>query len=168
MKFYAVQLIDAVRHLHKNGIAHRDLKLENILINKEGYLKIIDFGISKKFEKGKNTKTICGTVEYMAPEITKKKGYGMAVDWWAVGIIIYQLAFGANPFNLSRKKLSPEEFKKNTETLDVVFPDHKEHEYTESLKTLISKLLIKEPDNRLNCDKVGIENDPWFKDIIWN
>lgn len=100
MKFYAVQLIDAVRHLHKNGIAHRDLKLENILINKEGYLKIIDFGISKKFEKGHSTKTICGTVEYMAPEITKKKGYGMAVDWWAVGIILYQLAFGANPFNL--------------------------------------------------------------------
>ena len=67
--FYAVQIIDALGCLHTNNIIHRDLKLENILVDQEGYLTLIDFGISKKVEKGESAETVCGSLEYMAPEL---------------------------------------------------------------------------------------------------
>ena len=69
--FYAVQLVDALGHLHRNGILHRDLKLENVLVNPDGYLTLIDFGISKKLEPGDTTGTVAGTLEYFCPELVK-------------------------------------------------------------------------------------------------
>ena len=100
VKFLAVQIIDAVNFLHQKNIAHRDLKLENVLIDQEGYIHIIDFGISKKIEPNLETGTFCGTKEYMAPEILEGQHYNKSVDWWAIGIMLYELIFGCNPFNL--------------------------------------------------------------------
>ena len=99
-------MIDAVGFLHAKDIAHRDLKLENILVDKDGYLKVIDFGISKKFEQSLDTDTYCGTKEYMAPEILEGNNYNKSVDWWAMGIMLYELLFGKNPFNLQDEDLS--------------------------------------------------------------
>ena len=99
--FYAAQIIIAIGFMHSNGYIHRDLKLENILLDKDGYIKIIDFGISRKINPNEDAKTFAGTSEQMAPEMINKKGYDKSVDWWAVGIMIYMMLIGCNPFNVS-------------------------------------------------------------------
>jgi serine/threonine protein kinase len=77
---------------------HRDLKLENILIDKDGYIKVIDYGLAKKLAKGQKSYDFMGTFLYMAPEMVTKMGHDKAVDWWAVGVTIYELMFGFVPF----------------------------------------------------------------------
>ena len=85
-------------YLHSKNIIYRDLKPENILIDDEGYLKLTDFGFAKYCET--RTYTLCGTPEYLAPEIVDRKGHGRSVDWWSVGCIIYEMLTGQPPFTL--------------------------------------------------------------------
>lgn len=99
VKFYAAQIVMAVGELHSKGIMHRDLKLENILVDESGYLKIIDYGLAKIIESSNELATsYCGTPEYIAPEMVNNTGHDMTVDWWAVGILIYELLVGVTPF----------------------------------------------------------------------
>lgn len=95
---YIAQIVLAVGHLHDKGIAHRDLKLENILIDQDGFIKVIDYGLAKKIARNEKSDDFLGTFLYMAPEMVNKQGHGQAVDWWAVGIILYELLFGFTPF----------------------------------------------------------------------
>lgn len=88
----------ALEFLHEKEIIYRDLKPENVLIDKDGYIKITDFGLSRMNVKSNEAKTICGTPEYLAPEIILKLGYGKAVDWWTLGSIIYEMLVGVPPF----------------------------------------------------------------------
>ncbi|XP_031756481.1 cAMP-dependent protein kinase catalytic subunit gamma-like [Xenopus tropicalis] len=88
--FYTACVVLGLEALHHLGIVHRDIKLENLLLDRDGYLKIVDFGLSKdRFGYSDRTNTMCGTKAYIAPEIFLKHGYGMAVDWWALGITTY-------------------------------------------------------------------------------
>ena len=98
-RFYSAQIILALQYLHNKDIIYRDLKPENVIIDQEGYIKLTDFGLSK-MEISENTKTysICGTPEYLAPEILNKKGHGKSVDFWTLGCIIFELATGYPPF----------------------------------------------------------------------
>jgi serine/threonine protein kinase len=98
VRFYAAQLALALGELHRKGFMHRDLKLENILLQQDGYLKLIDFGVSKELDPQELSQTFCGTPEYMAPEIIRSKGYNQSVDWWAFGILLYEMMFGFSPF----------------------------------------------------------------------
>ena len=84
--------------MHSKNVVYRDLKPENILINKNGYLKLTDFGFAKQLENEK-TYTLCGTPEYLAPEIILNKGHGKAVDWWTLGILLYEMLEGIDPFS---------------------------------------------------------------------
>lgn len=95
----------AIGHMHSEGYIHRDLKLENILIDKDGYLKIIDFGISRKIEKDEDAKTFAGTQDQMSPEMINRNGYDKNVDWWAVGIMMYEMLIGCNPFRIGGAKV---------------------------------------------------------------
>ena len=97
-KFFAAQIIIGIQKLHEQGIVHRDLKLENIMVDGNGYLKIIDFGLSTLLTENQVATTQCGTPEYYAPEMLKDRRYGKDVDWWAVGILIYEMIFGVTPF----------------------------------------------------------------------
>ena len=104
VKFYAASALMAFKHIHSRNIAYRDMKPENILVDSAGYLKVIDFGFAKKFPFTKNgslqnkTYTLCGTPEYLAPEIIMSKGYDKAVDYWALGCMIYELYLARTPY----------------------------------------------------------------------
>jgi protein kinase A len=95
--FYSAQVTLMFEYLHSLNIIYRDLKPENILIDKEGYLKLTDFGFAKYCET--RTYTLCGTPEYLAPEVLLNKGHGKPVDWWTLGILTYEMLAGIDPFN---------------------------------------------------------------------
>jgi len=95
--FYAGNVALMFEYLHSLNVIYRDLKPENLLINPDGYLKLTDFGFAKVVEG--RTFTLCGTPEYLAPEILLNKGYGKGVDWWTLGILLYEMIAGIDPFN---------------------------------------------------------------------
>jgi serine/threonine protein kinase len=100
IKFFACEIISFLETLHNQGIIYRDLKPENILIGKNGHLKLTDFGLSKDrmmLQDKELTFSICGTPEYIAPEIIKNNGHGAAVDWWSLGILLYEMYTGKPP-----------------------------------------------------------------------
>ena len=148
----------AFEYLHRNHIVYRDLKPENLLIDKEGHIKITDFGFAKVLSP-KNmfrTFTVCGTNEYLAPELIQQKGHGMAADWWTLGVLIFELLVGYPPFvddnimRLYQKILNRE----------IEFPVQMDRR----AKDLIRQLLKPEME-RLGNLKGGakdVMNHPWF------
>ncbi|XP_031633560.1 RAC serine/threonine-protein kinase-like [Contarinia nasturtii] len=98
-RFYGAEIICALGYLHSQGIIYRDLKLENLLLDKDGHIKIADFGLCKEeITYGSTTKTFCGTPEYLAPEVLEDNDYGLAVDWWGTGVVMYEMMCGRLPF----------------------------------------------------------------------
>ncbi|RYQ98848.1 hypothetical protein Ahy_B07g086664 isoform D [Arachis hypogaea] len=93
-RFYAGEIVCAVSHLHANGIMHRDLKPENILLDADGHLVLTDFGLAKEFTESARSNSMCGTLEYIAPEIFIGKGHDKAADWWSVGILLFEMLTG--------------------------------------------------------------------------
>jgi len=97
-KFYVSQVILCFEYLHSKDLIYRDLKPENVLLHSSGYIRLSDFGFLKKLKKNERTYTLCGTPEYLAPEIILNKGHGRAVDWYCLGIFIYEIMVGRCPF----------------------------------------------------------------------
>jgi protein-serine/threonine kinase len=163
VKFYGAQLVLALDHLHKNNIIYRDLKPENVLINKDGYIKLTDFGLSKEnISDNVSAKSFCGTPEYLAPEIIEGKGHGQAVDWWSLGSILYEMLTGLPPFySKDREKLF-----QTIKTGEVKFYKFLSKEAVD----LLTKLFIKDPEKRLGSGPTGlqdIESHPFFESINW-
>lgn len=106
-RFYAANILLALEHLHKKDILYRDLKPENVLVGSDGYIRLTDFGLSKENIQGtKDANSLCGTAEYLSPEILQRQGHGKATDWWSFGAIIYEMLVGLPPFyNKDRDKL---------------------------------------------------------------
>ena len=160
-KFYAGQIILAVEHLHKNNIIYRDLKPENVLIDRKGFIKITDFGLSKEnIVDNKSAKSFCGTPEYLAPEIILNKGHGKPVDWWSLGNLIYEMLTGIPPFYCKDRDI----------LFDAIINDEPEYpEYlSDEVIDLIKKLLIKNPDKRLgNNGADEIKKHIFFEGMNW-
>ena len=103
VRFYAAECVLALEHLHSRGIIYRDLKPENILLDAEGHVKLTDFGLSKTGIKGDQTSTFCGTPEYLAPEVIKGAGYGVEVDLWSLGLVMFEMLCGHHPYKIKNK-----------------------------------------------------------------
>jgi len=159
-KFYAAHIILGFECMHAKHYVYRDLKPENLLLGTDGYLKITDFGFAKKV-KGR-TWTLCGTPEYLAPEIVSNKGHNQAVDWWTVGILIYEMLASFTPFYHDDymkmyAKIARGKFK---------CPSH----LTKHAREIIKEFLQVVPTKRLGVVKGGaklIRKHKWFSGFNW-
>jgi len=160
-QFYAGCVVDALEYLHSKQIVYRDLKPENLMIDDVGYIKVVDFGFAKKvLEK---TYTLCGTPEYLAPELVLGKGHDKAVDNWAVGILIFEMLTGASPF-ADFDSNDHMVICKNIVRGKIDFP----RKFSEKAKDLCSRLLARDPHTRLGSQSGGsgdIKAHAWFKNI---
>ena len=141
---YVVQIISALKYLHAHRIIHRDLKLGNLFLSGKMELKIGDFGLATKLEfDGERKRTICGTPNYIAPEILEaKQGHSYEVDIWSLGVIIYTLLIGKPPFETSDVKTTYRRIRMNAYT----FPDHVQ--ISEAAKDIITQILNNDPSKR--------------------
>lgn len=159
-RFYASQVILAFAYMHSKNYIYRDLKPENILFDSTGYIKITDFGFAKNVTG--LTYTLCGTPDYLAPEIIKGQGHGKAVDWWAVGILIYEMLAGYSPFYADDQM---QQFKMITKGIFKV-PES----FSPQVRDLLRALLTTNPYKRLGTIKGGadlIKQHDWFKTLNW-
>merc|ERR1711874_183364 len=162
-RFYAAEIVCALGYLHKRGIIYRDLKLENLLLDKNGHIKMVDFGLCKDEIFGnKVTNTFCGTPSYLPPEVICNMQYGRPVDWWGLGVVLYELLTGQLPFYHEEKK----KMYRLIVTEKVLYPRIVSPEARE----LISKLLTKNPDRRLGSmtDADEVMEQPFFAAIDWS
>ncbi|KAF5276829.1 hypothetical protein FQA39_LY06381 [Lamprigera yunnana] len=161
-KFYAAQVILAFEYLHFLGLVYRDLKPENILIDKDGYIKITDFGFAKKIDD-QRTYTLCGTPEYLAPEIILSQGYNKSVDWWSLGVLIFEMNAGYSPFYAK----DPMRIYEKIVAGKYFVPLH----FSTSLSDLVFNILQVDRTKRYGVLKNGVKDikeHQWFKSLNWD
>ncbi|KAK4122708.1 Pkinase-domain-containing protein [Parathielavia appendiculata] len=193
-RFYAAEVTAALEYLHLMGFIYRDLKPENILLHQSGHIMLSDFDLSKQSDPGgkptmiigKNgtssnslptidtkscianfrTNSFVGTEEYIAPEVIKGSGHTSAVDWWTLGILIYEMLYGTTPFKGKNRNATFANILRE----DIPFPDHAGAPQISNLcKSLIRKLLIKDENRRLGA-RAGasdIKSHPFFRTTQW-
>ncbi|KAI8842927.1 kinase-like domain-containing protein [Chytridium lagenaria] len=160
VRFYSAELLLAVQSLHALGIIYRDLKLENILLNRDGHVKIADFGLSRQEDTPEEEAAILGTLEYLAPEVLEGRGTSYASDWWAFGIVMFEMLCASHPFH-SEDRMG---IMKNILKAEICFPDF----LSGPAHDVLTHLLNRTPKSRLGCGKHGsieIQNHAFFQAI---
>ncbi|XP_053984683.1 microtubule-associated serine/threonine-protein kinase 3 isoform X2 [Hylaeus volcanicus] len=180
-RFYFAETVLAVEYLHSYGIVHRDLKPDNLLITALGHIKLTDFGLSKmglmslatnlyegyidRDTRQFSDKQVFGTPEYIAPEVILRQGYGKPVDWWSMGIILYQFLIGCVPFFGD----TPEELFAHTVNDDIEWPDDEDWPVQPEAKGIITALLQQSPRDRLGTGgSHEVKEHPYFFGVNWN
>jgi len=163
-KFYIANILLILEELHKNKIIYRDLKIDSLLIKDNGYLTVMDISYSKELKKySDKTFTLCGTPNYLAPEIILNNGYSFSVDFWSLGIIFFEMLMGKDPYN----NKDPIIIYQNILTNNKKFPKIIDRD----AKTLINHLLVADPQKRYGCLKNGvndIKNHRFYNDFQWD
>ncbi|KAI8330627.1 kinase-like domain-containing protein [Chlamydoabsidia padenii] len=162
-KFYACEVLLALEYFHSLGIIYRDLKLDNIMLGLDGHIKVTDYGLCKEgMFYGNTTGTFCGTPEFMSPEILLEQRYGRAVDWWAFGVLIYEMLLGQSPF---RGEDEDEIFDAILED-DILYPINMSRDSV----SICQRLLTRDPAHRLGAgpdDAAEIKAHPFFRGVNW-
>ncbi|KAM7385224.1 hypothetical protein PAMP_001318 [Pampus punctatissimus] len=164
-RFYAAEVTSALMFLHRHGVIYRDLKLDNILLDAEGHCKLADFGMCKEgILNGVTTTTFCGTPDYIAPEILQELDYGPSVDWWALGVLMYEMMAGQPPFEADNEDDLFESILHD----DVLYPVWLSKEAVSILKAFMTK----NPNKRLGCVvaqglEEAIKLHAFFREIDW-
>ncbi|KAG2451162.1 hypothetical protein HYH02_003770 [Chlamydomonas schloesseri] len=160
-RFYVAQIILALEHLHGKGIAYRDLKPENLLIGADGYVRLTDLGFAKVVKT--RTYTLCGTPDYLAPEVIMNQGHTTAVDWWSLGCVVYEMLHGFPPFYTGQ----PQETYTRILARAFKFPS----KFGPYAIDLIDKLLTVDPATRLGAGPEGVQaikDHAWFTNLDWS
>jgi serine/threonine protein kinase len=162
-RFYAAQLVLAISHLHTYNIVYRDLKPENILLDDKGFIALTDFGLSHDhFDSKDGMQTFCGTPEYIAPELIRRVPYGKAVDYWSLGVLIFEMLAGYTPFYHANRKRNFQ----NIVKLPLRFPS----EFSDDARALLRGLICRNPAKRLGsgpCGAQEIMDHPFFGAVDW-
>ncbi|PFH36864.1 hypothetical protein BESB_050560 [Besnoitia besnoiti] len=162
--FYSAEVLLALEHLHKHNVVYRDLKPENVLLDDQGHVRLTDFGLSKEgVEDNCSARSLCGTPEYLAPEILNQRGHGKAVDWWSLGALIYEMLTGLPPFYSGDR----ERLFENIRSSELQYPSY----MSPVAINLLKGLLQRNPDKRLGGgprDAEEIKRHPFFAQIDWD
>ena len=183
--YYAAEVAAAVEHLHQHGIMHRDIKASNIVLDANGHATLIDFGFAKRgLERAENkgigtlqrTHSFCGTLHAMAPELISREGHGLEVDWWALGILLWELLAGAPPFGYGENGADAiaTQIKSGIVVAEYTVPpistdkggSDGSSDRDINTRELILKLLVLDPEKRLGCRKNEIFDDPAWKELM--
>lgn len=161
-KIYSAEITLALEALHNKDIIFRDLKPDNVVIDTDGHALLTDFGLSKEGVKEGLQKSFCGSVAYLAPEMLRRSGHNKTVDWYLLGVLIYEMLVGMPPYFSSNR----EELFENIKKAQLKLP----RSLSEEAKHLITHLLKRDPAKRLGAqnDAADIKTHPWFKDINWD
>ncbi|XP_023134219.1 protein kinase C theta type [Amphiprion ocellaris] len=158
--FYAAEIICGLQFLHSRGIIYRDLKLDNVLLDSDGHIKIADFGMCKEnMQDDSRTSTFCGTPDYIAPEILLGQKYNSSVDWWSFGVLLYEMLIGQSPFH----GRDEEELFQSIRTDNPAYPQW----LSKAAKDILVKLFVREPEERLGV-KGNIRQHSFFSSTDWN
>ncbi|PAA46547.1 hypothetical protein BOX15_Mlig030858g3 [Macrostomum lignano] len=162
--FYAGCVVLGMQFLHENRIVYRDLKLDNLLLDTQGYCKMADFGLCKEnMGYGDRTSTFCGTPEFLAPEVLTEPSYTRAVDWWGLGVLIFEMLLGESPFPGDDE----EEVFDSIVNAEIHYPRHLS---TEAV-TIMRRLLRRNPERRLGAseaDALDVRKQAFFRSLNWD
>ncbi|KAG7487374.1 hypothetical protein MATL_G00022530 [Megalops atlanticus] len=172
-RFYSAEISLALNYLHERGIIYRDLKLDNVLLESEGHIKLTDYGMCKEgLRPGDTTSTFCGTPNYIAPEILRGEDYGFSVDWWALGVLMFEMMAGRSPFDIVGSSDNPDQ---NTEDYLFQVILEKQIRIPRSLSvkaaSVLKGFLNKDPKERLGCHPqtgfADIMGHHFFRSVDW-
>uniref|UniRef100_A0A8C1ZN31 Protein kinase C n=2 Tax=Cyprinus carpio TaxID=7962 RepID=A0A8C1ZN31_CYPCA len=171
-RFYAAEICIALNFLHEKGIIYRDLKLDNVLLDQDGHIKITDYGMCKEgIRPGDTTSTFCGTPNYIAPEILRGEDYGFSVDWWALGVLMFEMMAGRSPFDIitDNPDMNTEEY-----LFQVILekPIRIPRSLSVKAASVLKGFLNKDPKERLGCQVqtgfTDIKSHTFFRSIDWD